>query len=253
MPAGIETSHIGANEKPGFLIGVTGHRDLVPDEEPQTRRQVRKILAALVDRTPDKPVRLITGLAEGADTLVAEVALELGIDVEAVLPMPEEFYRDDFDGDALKSFRKLQGNTRVKVHTIPLASGVGVREITDSRVRAVQYALLMDHIQRRVDILLGLWDGTQNGLIGGTRDVLLGFLAGSGRDQFPVEIPVKQRPDTGSVSGIVIWVPVSRCRNPKPTKSNLPVFLVSDASGAYYWQETIFPQGRNMRWPKLGT
>jgi hypothetical protein len=61
-----------------LIVGVTGHRDLVPDEAPAIRALVRSFLVQLRERFPDRPLQLLSPLAEGADRLVADVALELG-------------------------------------------------------------------------------------------------------------------------------------------------------------------------------
>ena len=46
---------------------------------------------AFVGRT-DLPVVVVSGLAAGADSLVAEEALALGLKVIAALPMPRKLY-----------------------------------------------------------------------------------------------------------------------------------------------------------------
>ena len=56
------------------MIGVTGHRDLVPEEIPVLRERVREFFRDLDDLFPGLPVMVMTPLAEGADRLVADVA-----------------------------------------------------------------------------------------------------------------------------------------------------------------------------------
>ena len=58
-------------------MGVTGHRDLVEAEVPALRERIHAFLMELHERFPDLQLQLITALAEGADQLAAEVALEL--------------------------------------------------------------------------------------------------------------------------------------------------------------------------------
>ncbi len=73
-------------------IGVTGHRDLIPAEEPALREQVRAFFQQLRDDFPELELQLLTPLAEGADRLVTGVAQEMGIPFIVVLPMPQEIY-----------------------------------------------------------------------------------------------------------------------------------------------------------------
>jgi hypothetical protein len=57
-----------------LVIGVTGHRDLIDAEKPQLRKKVEAFIGSLRSHFPDLPLLFLTGLAEGADRLVAEVA-----------------------------------------------------------------------------------------------------------------------------------------------------------------------------------
>ena len=80
-----------------LIVAVTGHRDRVVDEEPQIRPHVREFLSQLLADYPERGVTVMSSLAEGADQLVAEVALELGISLLALLPMPRDVYINDFE------------------------------------------------------------------------------------------------------------------------------------------------------------
>ena len=89
-------------------IGVTGHRDLVPDELPAIRGRVTRFLLDLQEQFPDRPLRVLSPLAEGADQLVAEVALELGLTLMVPMPMKRELYSIDFKTDEQRArFAKL--------------------------------------------------------------------------------------------------------------------------------------------------
>ena len=46
-----------AAERP-LVIGVTGHRDLVPEEVPGIEAAVRKLFQDLADRFPDRPLQV---------------------------------------------------------------------------------------------------------------------------------------------------------------------------------------------------
>ncbi len=75
-----------------LVVAVTGHRDLVAAEVPQIRQRVQDLLKSLAAQYPDRRLRVMSPLAEGADQLVAEVALDLGLELTVPLPMPKHLY-----------------------------------------------------------------------------------------------------------------------------------------------------------------
>lgn len=83
-------------------IGVSGHRQL---ENPLHEKE--EIILFLKNFQGNSDVVAISSLAEGADTIFANVALELGIPLMAMLPLSQEEYKKDFNGEALEEFEKL--------------------------------------------------------------------------------------------------------------------------------------------------
>jgi hypothetical protein len=73
-----------------LIVAVTGHRDLVPSELDGIRARVRELLSSLLKDFPERKLRIMSALAEGADQLVAELALDQGIDVIVPLPMRKD-------------------------------------------------------------------------------------------------------------------------------------------------------------------
>ncbi|MGH8277000.1 MAG: hypothetical protein ACRETH_09925, partial [Steroidobacteraceae bacterium] len=61
-----------------FMVGVSGHRDLHPDDITRLREAVTDFVHQLKAHLPNTELRLIVGMAEGADLLVAQQALDLG-------------------------------------------------------------------------------------------------------------------------------------------------------------------------------
>ncbi|HSF93182.1 MAG TPA: hypothetical protein VLA51_13405, partial [Paracoccaceae bacterium] len=137
-----------------FVIGVTGHRDIAATEVDGLRDSVRAALSDIAGRFSAMPVRIVTGLAEGADTVVTEIALELGLKVTAVLPMPRDAYADDFAGAALDTLNALLENPDVEVREMP-----AIADLTTAEGRDAQYAMLGDYLIRRPNLLLAIWDG----------------------------------------------------------------------------------------------
>src|SRR3954447_22442325 len=81
-----------------LVIAVSGHRDLIEEDEKRLRNQVETVFDELDHRYPFcRPFRVLSGLAEGADRLVADVALRRGAQLVACLPMQRELYEKDFE------------------------------------------------------------------------------------------------------------------------------------------------------------
>ncbi|SDK99602.1 hypothetical protein SAMN04488026_10638 [Aliiruegeria lutimaris] len=162
-----------------FTIGLTGHRDIRPDALAQVRDAIRTELEALKARFSNLPIELVTGLADGADTLATEVALEIGLPVRAVLPMPRALYEADFEGAALEDFKRLAEDERVVIEKLPLPPGETADLQVHGPARDALYGRLMDYLVRRSNVLVALWDGEVTGLTGGTSDVVVRYLANS--------------------------------------------------------------------------
>ncbi|KGM53309.1 hypothetical protein N800_07920 [Lysobacter daejeonensis GH1-9] len=160
-----------------LLVGVTGHRKLREDELPALQAQVRTFLQDLQKRYPELPVVLLSSLAEGSDQLAAQVALDLGLQVIAPLPLPVELYRDDFEAEALATFeRQLR---QVHVLTLPLRRGSSLEAVAQPGLaRDQQYAQAGIFVSSHCHILLALWDGRDSDRLGGTAQVVRFHLHG---------------------------------------------------------------------------
>ena len=73
-----------------FLLGIAGHRDLVADEVPMIRGYLTRLFGRLKNEYPEVPLSLLCSMADGADLLAADVALDLGISIVALLPYLEQ-------------------------------------------------------------------------------------------------------------------------------------------------------------------
>ena len=153
-------------------IGLTAHRDLMPEEQPALRVAVRAFFCSLQAGFPELPLRLISALAEGGDQLVAEEALALGIELIVPLPMAQAEYERDFsDPEVLARFRAILAQAQVRV--LPLALGVTVETIAvRGEARNLQYAQLGMFVSSHCQLLLALWDGNPGTATGGTAQVV---------------------------------------------------------------------------------
>ena len=196
-----------------LCIGLTAHRDLLPDQEPQLRQDVRAFLQDLRTRFPDLPLRLISALAEGGDQLVAEEALALGLELVAPLPMPQSEYERDFADDAaLLRFRALLARAQVRV--LPLAPGLRPGDIAQpGPARDRQYAQLGMFISSHCQVLLALWDGRASQATGGTAQVVEYHL----RNTMPSVDPSQVAPNllADDESDLVYHLPCARASDPR--------------------------------------
>lgn len=160
-------------------IGVTGHRDLVEDEKPALKSRVRAFFSDLKTSFPGLELQLVTPLAKGADTLVSEIAIEMGIELIAVLPMQQALYEQDFStAESLENFRSLLGNCRQTI-LLPLVNGERPESLVPgSRARDLQYAQMGLFVSNHCQILLALWDGNPSDAMGGTAQVVRYHLTG---------------------------------------------------------------------------
>ena len=135
-----------------IVIGVTGHRNLCPDDLDTIRSLVTQQLSGLRDAYPNSTFWMLNSLAAGADMLCAEIALALGIRLVCPLPMDAGEYAEDFQGEDCRRFRYLlsQSQSFVCPHLEPEKAG-----------RDFLYRQAGLYIASRCHILLALWDGDE--------------------------------------------------------------------------------------------
>jgi hypothetical protein len=197
-----------------LIVGVTGHRDLCKDDLPRLTELVIAELSYLRKTYPATPLTLLSALADGADRLVARIALEAGMRLAVVLPMPAELYETDFDAASLEEFHRLI--ERAEYYTeLPIMPGLTREDIQEHGLfREQQYALVGAYLASRSAILIALWDGVELNLIGGTSQVVQFKLEGV-PEPFAKAHSELDAPDTGPVYHIV----TPRSSNPHPARA----------------------------------
>jgi hypothetical protein len=212
-----------------FTVGVSGHRDLDPVELPHLREAVTQFVRQLKAYLPDTDVRLIVGMAEGADLLVAQTALALGVDVEAVLPMPLTQYSADFDPQTLASLKELLRHPQVRY--VELADGRAGRATTQPHTpveRDAMFAHLTNTLIRRSSLLLALWDGKISHLPGGTCDTVLRFLdMRSDSNPGAEKLEFSEQHEEPESERLVYWTPTARAGTGSAAGNLPPCYLFS--------------------------
>jgi hypothetical protein len=205
-----------------LVIGVTGHRDLRDADVLRLEQEVAAVIAGLrrdyLEGDQDTPIIVLSALAEGADRLVARVALKAGARLIAPLPMPLEEYRRDFEPGLkpgnMAEFDELFAQA-IAAPVMPLR-GTSLEAVrTDRAKRAEQYRAVGIFITQHCHVLLALWDGdAANPAAGGSAEVV-----GFKRDGIPLFVSGSPRASLdASEIGPVIEVITPRMKETSTVK-----------------------------------
>ena len=196
-----------------LVIGASGHRDVHADAIPLVSRCVEEFLADLKRRLPDTELRIMTGMAQGADLLVARAAVKAGWKVDAVLPMALERYMEDFDATSGAALRELLADPAVSCTVLPPPPGADPNAAHGAG-RAVFYANLTHTLTAKCNLLLALWDGRTSRLAGGTADTVLRYLGArthTGHDDSSIDFhAASSAAEPAWGPHFVYWVPTPR-------------------------------------------
>jgi hypothetical protein len=176
-----------------LVIGVTGHIDLLDSDGDREALEwrVRSIFSDLKTAYPRTPLVLLSPLAEGADRLVAQVALEKGLSLIVPLPMPQALYEDDFKtAESKAEFRNLLARAETVLTLAPVGN-YGEDEIREhGQSRTKQYAQVGAYIARHSHILIALWDEMPSEKVGGTAQIVQFRLEGVPEPYGPRHTPL---------------------------------------------------------------
>ena len=225
-----------------FMVAVSGHRDLDAADLPRLREAVTSFVRQLKELLPYTDLRLAVGMAQGADLLVAETGVELGVTVEALLPMPLEHYAADFDPETLAHLRTLLQHPHVRCVVLSGPVALQAAAPHTPAQRDAMYANLTDTLVRRSSLLLALWDGQVSHLPGGTADTVLRYLgirteahAGPATLEF-----VETTHETDLDERLVYWTPTARSGSTSlPTLE--PCFLLGTGDSALHVHRSLPP------------
>ena len=168
-----------------IVVGVTGKRELNGRED-SVRASFGRLFELLDERYPASPKILLSALAEGADSIAAEEALEReDWQVIAPLPLPLSLYTEDFSEAGAAALQTMLRNPRVRSFTLPplldaadpgkpLEPGSLRRQSGDSNPeRTAHYEQVGLFIAERSTLLIAVMPAhEQAGRIGGTARIV---------------------------------------------------------------------------------
>lgn len=224
-------------------IAITGHIDLLEADKPFILEKIKKLFGEL-RQEHQKPLKLYSALAPGADTWAAE-CLEGDDKLLYVEPLPDDMYKkytfggkdvekspkkEGYNSDEqwekahekykaqlavyeakIKAFEKFKPNETVPTHKDPLAD----YDTADVRLKA--YSELGNYLVTEADVLIALWDGVDGGGEGGTSDVVKKWIKGRGQNGEKITLKKTKR--------TLYHLPVKRSKNLRPVER----FFTNDA------------------------
>jgi hypothetical protein len=226
-----------------LIVGVSGHRDLHPDCIAAATESVEEFLDRLRALAPDTQIRIVVGMAEGADLLVARLALARNLIVEAVLPMPLAQYASDFEPESLEQLQQMLQHPNVHCIELPLPAGGDTLAPAGGRARDALYSNLSEFLMRRSSLLLALWDGVPSPLVGGTADTVLRYLAARTQEAGTEAVEFVREPaDSVSETQFVHWIGVFRRGATDGNRFLRPCYLSSIGENLLQRHEQMPPE-----------
>jgi hypothetical protein len=204
---------INFESKLPYIIGVVGHRNIVEESKEDASNHFEKILKRYKTKYPNTPILVVTSLAEGADQLIAEVAIKVeGVFLGVLIPMSIEKYLETFSSDsAREEFNKF------------CAKAIFVRDTSIDMVyedNSDAFRSNTRELSNNADLLIALWDGIASNQVGGTSDTLYYKLKKIHRPKNLTDVALNQKE-----FGSAIVIPVSRTGDQTKLVTKVPYSL----------------------------
>ena len=137
--------------KPVLNVAGCGHRDIQMDY-PGLKDKIKEVLKSY---QKDYRVVVRTNFAYGADTLIAECAVELGITIKAAIPLPYEKYVESIRKDAKACGYRFNDEDENRWRNL-IAQCVSVKVIDDPDYIYLNAAL---YNIKKCQKMIAIWDG----------------------------------------------------------------------------------------------
>lgn len=203
---------------PWIAVGITGHRhprlpvansgkvqEQIRHCLERIRQEAERLVSTGEDCLADSQLncRLITSLAEGADTIASFAAVQTGYHVDACLPFERQEFEKDFKGEASKAFHSA------------LALCRSVTELPGQRVHELSaYENAGRVVLDQGDILIAVWDGNPALGRGGTAEIAAEAIA--------KHVPVVMINIDGETPPVMMWSGLDEAGHDQPTIEGVP-------------------------------
>jgi len=141
--------------KESYTIGITGHRYLPPDHIPFLKSEIQRFYQEIVVRYKTESVTVLSPLADGADNLCAELALNAGLRLVVPLPMNALEYRQSFSKETAIEFDCLLSRADQVFVVQP------DEVIPPNPQEGFYFRQAGIYVVKHCDILLAVWDGIE--------------------------------------------------------------------------------------------
>jgi len=180
-------------------------------------------------------------MADGADQIVTQVAIEHGCDVHVVLPKPYDTYRAELSPQGAVELDRVVAAHGVRVSTL----SAGTATDNDRLDPGLPYHRLGLYLAKSAHLLIALWDGQMERKSGGTLDVLASHLdrdfEPDARRTLPEPVAVGAVP-LDLQGPTAVWVPSARLgADTQTTRFDMaPLYIVSSGrAGVWHGQEAM--------------
>lgn len=140
-----------------YKIGAIGHRQLDDQSKHYVQLCCHMILSTLSNK--HSSIKAVSAIAEGADSLFAQTAISMGIQLESVIPF-KEFVSDFQEEESHERYQVLRRGSEVE-------SRVNLSDRSGSA-----YRKSMEWVIFKSNIIIAIWDGKEAGSIGGTWEAI---------------------------------------------------------------------------------
>lgn len=222
-----------------FVVAVSGHRDLHPDDVAGAGERVFEALQLVAATLPDSALEFLSPLADGGDQLFAAQVLRLRaasptparIRLLVPLPMPLAAYcAEQGDGDGAAFAARIAPYLQAADAVFEIAP-VELDAATDAAVtpQSAPYARLARYLAIHAQLVIAVWDGEEAEVAapGGTLDLVQALVRGFERSADARSASRLAQPDCGRV----LHVPARRRQSAAPRADGLHVLAKHDKGG----------------------
>jgi len=220
-----------------LVIGITGHRDIPQKNIFDIKDKIKVIFNYIISKYPNTPIVFLSPLADGADRIAAEVALDEfshKVTVSVPLPFDEETYKNTFGTNEKHKLRLDKEGSIAEFNLI--MSKVEKQENTyvpkvifmpyDGKKK--NYSFVGEYIALHSHILIAVQNENSAKKAGGTREIVEKKLSGKyeymGMDK--EDVTYNERGVVYSIATPRIEDKVDNPDNPYEIKKHIPIMDV---------------------------